>query len=327
MVGYSVLLVSAVEGMIDFSGIVPPDENLQQIAIFLYGLAVVSFLGGSQIPAVFLKKKSFVVQFGFSATFGFMLLLITILCQTTLRPLNETVLKPFFLNYPTIAMEYLSIPYLFMIFIDVYLSGRFSVFSWRRFGSFFGGTFLHPRRTFEEISRHRSILFSLVAAILVSVVWIVRTAVFSLTGFVPARWSFFPFNISESLELVLKTTLTIPAMLLLWLFGGVLLHTAVQQHGGNESYSNLASLLGFTFLPSLVTIVVDLLEMGLQTGNSLVPNVAFLLLGFGIPLVLWPLILVTFAIQTSQKLSARSASLTAIIAFLPLFILFSRVFL
>ena len=287
-----------------------------------------SFLGGSQIPAVFLKKKSFIVQFGFSATFGLMLLLITILNDTTLNPLNETILKPFFSNYPVIAIEYLSIPYFFMIFIDLHLSGRLSAFSWKQFSQFLGGTFLHPRRTFEEVRYHRSILFSLVSVILVSVVWIARTAAFSQVDFVPARWRFIPVSIGEPLELVSKTMLIIPAVLLLWLTVSVLIYVVARQLGGTGNYSGIVSLTGFAFLPSLITIVVDLLEMGIYPiENSLMLDVIFLILGFIIPLVLWSMLLVIFAIKTSDELSSRRASLTAIVGFLPLFILLALTFL
>ncbi|MCW3985058.1 MAG: YIP1 family protein [Candidatus Bathyarchaeota archaeon] len=311
----------------DLSGVVPSDDRVKQIIIFVYGLSIVSFLGGSQIPAIFLRKRSFIVQFGFSITFGFMLLLITILNDTTLNPLNETILKPFFLNYPVIAAEYLSIPYFFMIFIDLYLSGRLSAFSWGHFRRFFGGTFLHPRRTFEEVSYDQSILFSLVSVVLISVAWIVRTVVFSLADFVPTRWSFVPFSIGEPLELVSRTVLIIPAALLFWLIMSVLVHVAARQLGGTSSHSRIASLLGFVFLPSLITIAVDLLEIGLQIENSLLLNVIFLIFGFVIPLVLWPLILVIFAVRTSEMLSWRSTSLAAIIGFLPLFILLTFAFL
>lgn len=327
LVCYTILLTSAVESIMDLSGVVPPDNNIKQIIIFLYGLAVVSFLGGSQIPAVFLKKKSFVVQFGFSATFGFMLLLITILNDATLNPLNDAILKPFFLNYPVVAVEYLSIPYFFMIFIDLHLSGRLNAFSWRHLRQFLGGTFLHSRRTFEEVINHRSILFSLVSTVLVSVAWIIRTVAFSLADFVPARWRFIPFSMGEPLELVSKITLIIPMVLLLWLAASALTHIIAQQLDGEGSRYELASLLGFAFLPSLITIVVDLLETGLQIENLLVPSVIFLILGFVIPLVLLPFILVTFAVQSSEGLSLRSASLTAIIGFLPLFILLTLTFL
>ncbi len=327
LVCYSVLLASAVESIIDLSGVVPSDDNIKHIIIFLYGLAIVSFLGGSQIPAIFLKKRSFIVQFGFSITFGFMLILITILNDTTLNPLHETILKPFFLNYPVIAVEYLSIPYFFMIFIDLYLSGRLSAFSWRYFSQFLGGTFLHPRRTFDEVSYNQSILFSLVSVVIVSVTWIIRTVAFSLADFVPTRWRFVPFSIGEPLELVSRTVLIIPAALLLWLITSVLVHVAARQLGGTGSHSRTASLLGFAFLPSLITIAVDLLEIGLQIENSFLLYVIFLIFGFVIPLVLWPLILVIFAIQTSERLSWRSASLAAIIGFLPLFILLTLAFL
>lgn len=327
LVCYSILLTSAVESIMDLSGVVPSDDRVKQIIIFIYGLSIVSFLGGSQIPAIFLKKRSFIVQFGFSITFGFMLLLITMLNDTTLNPLNETILKPFFLNYPVIAAEYLSIPYFFMIFIDLYLSGRLSAFSWGHFRRFFGGTFLHPRRTFEEVSYDRSILFSLVSVVLISVAWIVRTVVFSLADFVPIRWRFVPFSIGEPLELVSRTVLIIPAALLLWLIMSVLVHVAARQLGGTGSPSRIASLLGFVFLPSLITIAVDLLEIGLQIENLLLLDVIFLIFGFVIPLVLWPLILVIFAVQTSEMLSWRGASLAAIIGFLPLFILLTLAFL
>jgi len=306
----------------------PPDDNLKQIVIFVYGLAIVSFLGGSQIPAVFLRKKSFVIQFGFSAAFGLMLLLINVVNETTLKTLNEITLKPFFLNYPTIAVEYLSIPYFFMIFIDLHLSGRLSAFSWRHFDQFFKGAFLHPRRTFEEVTRYQSILFSLVSVVLVSVVWVIRGIVFSMGNFVPARWRFVSFNISEPLELVSKITLIIPTALLLWLLTSALVHVTVKRFGGKGSYSKTASLLGFAFLPSLMTVAVDLLETGLYSvGNSLVLDAVFLILGFVIPLVLWPVILVVFAIQASEKLSLRSASLTAVVVFLPLFVLLTLTFL
>ena len=327
LVCYSILLTSAVESIIDLSGVVPSDDRVKQIIIFLYGLAIVSFLGGSQIPAIFLKKRSFIVQFGFSVTFGFMLLLITILNDTTLNLINETILKPFFLNYPVIAAEYLSIPYFFMIFIDLYLSGRLSAFSWEHFRQFFSGTFLHPRRTFEEVSCHQSILFSLVSVVLISVAWIVRTVVFSLADFIPTRWRFVPFSIGEPLELVSRTVLIIPVALLLWLITSVLVHVAARQLGGTGSHSRTASLLGFAFLPSLITIAVDLLEIGFQIENLLLLDVIFLIFGFVIPLVLWPLILVIFAVQTSGMLSWRSASLAAIIGFLPLFTLLTLTFL
>ncbi len=328
LVCYSILLTSAAESVIDFSGIVPSDESIQQIIIFVYGLAIVSFLGGSQIPAVFLKKKSFVIQFGFSATFGLMLLFITILNDTAFQPLNDIVLKPFFLTYPVIALEYLSIPYFFMIFIDFYLSERLNAFSWRKFIRFFGGTFFHPRSTFEEIGYHRSILFSLVAVVSVSLAWIIRIVALSMVDFVPVRWQFIPLNFGVSLELVSKTVLIVPAMVLLWLAVSVLVHVVGKRLGGNGGYSGTASLLGFAFLPSIIAIVVDFFEaVFYPIKNSFALDLIFLTLSFVVTLLLWPLMLSTFAIQKSENFSFRSASLPTTVIFLPLFILLALIFL
>jgi len=327
LVCYSILLTSAAESIIDLSGFVPSDDNIQQIIVFIYGLAIVSFLGGSQIPAVFLKKKSFIIQFGFSVTFGLMLLLITILNDTAFQPLNDAILKPLFLACPVVALEYLSIPYFFMIFIDLYLSGRLSAFSWRNFIQFLRGTLFHPRSTSEEICHRRSILFSLVTVTLVSLAWIVRTVALSATDFVPVRWLFIPLILGESLELVSKTVLIVPAMILLWLVVSVSVHVAGKRLGGNGGYSDAASLLGFAFLPSVITIIVDFFEaVFYPIKNSLALNLVFLTLGFIFTLVLWPLLLSTFALQTSENLSFRSASVPAIVIFLPLFILFALVF-
>jgi hypothetical protein len=315
-----------VESIIESTGIIPSDENTKQIITFIYGLAVVSFLGGSQIPAVFLKKKSFVIQFGFSATFGLMLLLLNPLNATSLRSINDSTLT-FFSSYPVIAIEYLSIPYLFMIFIDLYLDRHLDAFSWRRFGQFLKGIILHPRETFEEIMRHRSILFSLVTVVLVSAIWTIRTAVFFFSDFVPTRWRFLPFDVVELLEPVTRVVLIVPAAIILWLITSGLIHIIIRRSGGNGGFTRIASLLGFAFLPSLIAIAVDILEMRLQVGNSLAPNVVFLLFGFVIPLTLWPLILVSFAIQKLENIRLRRACLLATAFFLPLFILLTRVFL
>ncbi len=331
LVCYSVLLVSAVESLVDLLDFMSTDSYAKQVVIFLYGLAVVSFLGGSQIPAVFLRKKSFIVQFGFSAAFGFMLLLLTILGETNLEPLKNTVFRPFFSSYPVIALEYLSIPYLFMIFIDLYLSGRLSAFSVKRFIRFLSGTFLHPRSTFQEVIHKRSTLFSTVSVMLVCVAWIVRAvAVSSSTGFVPARWYFVPLSIGESLgiDILFKTAVITPAMLLVWLIASVLVYLVARLLGGAGSYSKVVSLLGFAFLPSLITVAVDFLEIAVYPiKDSFVLSAIFLVLGFAIPLVLWPLILATLAVQTSESLAWKRAALTVCTVFLPLFILLILVFL
>ncbi|UCE95511.1 MAG: hypothetical protein JSV51_07245 [Candidatus Bathyarchaeota archaeon] len=331
LVCYSILLTSVVESLIDFSSILPPGDYPKQILIFLYGLAIVSFLGGSQIPAVFLKKKSFMVQFSFSATFGFMLLLITILNESTLQPLNDMILKPFFFRYPIIALEYLAIPYLFMVFIDFYLSGRLSAFSSGIFGHFFSGMFFHPRRTFKEIAYRQSILFSLVSIVLVSIIWVARSIVFFLMDFIPARWRLVPVMGAGELlngDILFKTMMTIPATLTIWLAASFLIHLVMQQFGRKSSVSSLASLLGFVFLPSLLTVGVDLLEVSIfPAGNFLVVDVIFFISAFLIPLVLWPLVLVAIALRTVEMFLQRGALMLAMILFLSLFIPLVLVFL
>ncbi len=328
IVFYSLFQVSVVESLLDFSKIAIAEGTWKQIVIFLYGLAVVSFLGGSQVPAVFLKKKSFVVQFTFSAMFGLVLLLITMFSENVLGRFNQAALKPFFTNHPVIALEYLSIPYLFMVFLDLYLSGRLGEFSWRHFPLFLSGTFLHPRRTYSEIISHPSVMFSFLSIVLVSVAWIARSVAFS-TAFTPARWHFISLSIGESSDPISRIALILPAVLLTWLTVPILVHVTMRHNVGRGSYFDTLSLLGFAFLPSLITIAVDLLEFGLQAGNLLEPgpNVIFLFLGFVIPLVVWPLVLATLAIQTSGQLPLRSAGLTAGATFLPLFVLLVAAFL
>ena len=326
LVGYSILLTSVIESLIAFSNITPPDEEAEQIIVFLYGLAVVSFLGGSQIPAVFLKKRSFTVQFGFSATFGLMLLTINVLHETSLSPIREAI-QPFFLTYPTIAVEYLAIPYFFMIFIDLHLSGRLHAFSWTDFRSYLAGTFLHPRRTFTNILLHRSTLFSLGSALLVSVAWTARTVALSATDFVPARWQFLPYNVGEPLGFVSKVTLTIPGVLLTWLIASVLVHVATKRWGGTGQLSQPASLLGFAFLPSLMAIVVDLAELGLNAGPQRLPSTVFFFAGFAIPLVVWPLLLAAVAAQQAETITIQKAILTTTLTFLPFVLLLAKVFL
>jgi hypothetical protein len=326
LVGYSILLTSVIESLIDFSNITPPDEKAEQIIVFLYGLAVVSFLGGSQIPAVFLKKRSFTVQFGFSATFGLMLLTINVLHETSLSPIREAI-KPFFLTYPIIAVEYLAIPYFFMIFIDLHLGGRLHAFSWTDFRRYLTGTFIHPRRTFTDILLHGSTLFSLGSALLVSVAWIARSVALSTTSFVPARWRFLPYNIGEPLGFVSKVTLTIPSVLITWLTASVLVHLLTKRWGGTGQLSKPTSLLGFALLPSLTVIAVDLAELALNTGPQRVPSTVFFFAGFAIPLVVWPLMLAAVAAQKSETVTFLKAIVTTILTFLPFTLLLARMFL
>jgi hypothetical protein len=327
LVCYSIFLTSVVKSIIDLTNIAPPNDDIRQIAIFLYGLAIVSFLGGSQIPGAFLKRRSFVVQFCFSAMFGLILLLINILNNATLTSLEVTVLKPFFMSYPIVAVEYLSIPYLFMIFIDLHLHERMKAFSWRRFTQFLKGTLLHPQKTFEEVLLRRSALYSLTITVFVSAALIARTVAFSTTDLILSRWQFLSFRTHEPLNFIPKISLIIPCMLFLWLGVSVLVHIMAHQLNGKGNYFKNASLLGFAFLPFLTVVAVDLIELAIQTGNSIVLTAIFFVLDFIIPIVLWPLVLATFIIKVSEKLPFRRAILVATLAFLPWIVLFTIVFL
>lgn len=313
---YSILMVSAVESMITLSPLAPPNDRTKQIIIFIYGLAVVSFMGGSQIPAVFMKKKSFTVQFAFSAVFGFILLLVTFLNESTFNQLNQSTLIPFFSTYPLIALEYMSIPYLFMVFLDLYLHGRLSSFSWKDFRQHITGTFMHPWQTFEDVFFHRSVLFSLVSVVLVAFVWVLRDLVLFLQpSFAPARWFLVPLRIGETSDLVSRASVMVPVGLSIWLIGSGLAHLVAEQLGGENSYLDVASLLGLSFLPSSMIIAVDVLELGVASFG--IPRILFQILSF-IPLVLWPLILTALAIRTSKNLSIPRAILPAIAAALPI---------
>jgi hypothetical protein len=107
-----------------------------------------------------------------------------------------------------------------------------------------------------------------------------------------------------------------------------LLHGVSRQLGGKNSYSSVLSLMGFTFLPFLMTVVVDLLEIGIfQAMNNLVLDIALLISGFFIPLILWPLALIAFVIQISQRFPLRQTVLTTVIAFFPWFALTVLLFL
>ena len=326
IVCYSILLLSAAESIIDLL-IAQPEDHLKQIVTFLYGFAVVSFLGGAQVPAVFLKKKSFTLQFVFATTFGFFLLLITILNETILNTINELTIKPLFMEYPIIALEYLAIPYLSMIFLDMYLSGRLEAFSWRELATFIRGVLLRPIRTFEEIIYCNSITFSLVVVISVSMVFIARTTLFSLLEFTPSRWSVFPFQAWFALGLVMKVALMVPILLLLWIGTAGLAYVVAQRLDGISSYSDLASLSGFALLPTSTLIFFDFLEYSLQAGNIFLPKAVFLTLGFLVPLVSWPLILAVLAIKVSEGISYKAAAFTGTMTFLPFFLLFARTFL
>ena len=323
---YCILLTSAAETILEFVPSVHENSYLQHIVIFIYALAIVSFLGGSQVPAVCLRKKSFIVQFVFSAIFGLILLLITVLNSTVLDSFNEALLSPFFRSYPIIALEYLAIPYIFMIYLDLYLGGRLNEFSWNHFSQYVKGTFFRPRNTFEELILHRSAAFSFVAIILVSSVWIARIAVFAETSFIPSRWIYFDFNIGLQMNQVSLMALVVPTLLLFWLTMSALSHLVGQRLDCIGCFSDAASLLGFCLLPSSIVVLADLIEFGLGA-TLLVPSTILFIVGFFIPAVVWPLILTVIAIKISRGLSWRSSSLVAAVSFLPLFIVLTRIFL
>ena len=328
LVFYAILLPFAMQSIIDLT--IKPfwtlSENIESLVIFVYGLAVVSFLGGTQIPAIFLKKKRFIIQFGFSALFGLMLLILPLLFnETNFQSLAG--LKSFFLSYPIVALAYLFIPYFFMILIDFYVEGRLRAFSFKSFKEFSGGIFLHPKSTIEEIALRKSTLFSLVAVILVSIAWMVHGVVSSLSGFGSTGWSFLPFNIYTDLGLVNGVTLTVPLVLLAWLIISAVVHAVELRLGGDCCYSETAGLLGFSFMPSLVAVVIGVTQIFLSSQNVILPDIVYFGLGFLIPLVLWALALVVLMVRESAGLSSRKAIFTAAVAFLPLYILLTQIFL
>jgi hypothetical protein len=325
LVAYLVPLFSVLESIINLSGIVLLDENLHDLIVFLYGLGVVSFLGGSQIPAVFLKRRSFVIQFGFSAAFGLILLLIAWLNQTIFKPLN--VLMPIFSTHPVIALEYLAIPYLCMISIDLYLSGRFTRFSLTDMARHLMGTISRPRRAFEQVLGHQSVLFSLVSAVITSTVWLGRTVVVSPGSFVPARWRVIPVSINITQEVASQAALILPAIVVFWLSASTLVHVVARRFGGEGSHHDVAALLGFTLVPSWIAVAVDFLEIGLHVGNHFAAQAVFIFSGFVVPLIMWPFILATFATKAAHGLSWRAAGVTSALSFLPLLMLLTLTFL
>ena len=79
-------------------------------------------------------------------------------------------------------------------------------------------------------------------------------------------------------------------------------------------------------MPIVLAIVSDLLELGFQAAGLAVPAAFFLMLGFLLPLVLWPLVLIVIAVQTYYLLSTRSAVTVALPALIPLLLLAFAIF-
>jgi hypothetical protein len=311
---YAILQVSAVESLILLSPITPPEDNFKQLIVFVYGFAVISFMGGSQVPAVFMKKRSYTVQFVFNAIFGFILLLVTFLHESTFTQISNSTFIPFFSDYPVVALEYLSIPYLVMIFFDLYLHGHLSEFSWEDCSEYLKSWILHPHRTVESLFYQHSVLYSLFSVVLVSGVWIVRSIILSLNpGFTLSRWVLAAPNIGQSLDPISRASLMIPVGLALWIFGSALTHVLADGLGGDGSSREVACLLGVSLLPSSLIIVVDLLE--LATVNSGIPTSLFLMIDFLILLV-WPFILMSISVKMSENLSVLRAGLSSTAAIL-----------
>ncbi len=316
---YSIFQVSAAESFIDRSGLqIFEDTHVKQVAIFLYGLAVVSFLGGSQIPNVFLKKKTFTVQFVFNATFGFILLLITIGNEGILSSLNKPALNSFFADHPSVALEYLAIPYVAMFLLDAHAHERLKEFSWSALGEFSKGIFLKPKKTFEEIVIHQSTLFSFAATVIIAVIWIIRDVAFYFLNFLPARENLIPF-LCNMLNPAQKVTLTIPSLLLTWIIVSFLVSLATNRLGGRGGFAETASVAGFIFWPILIAVFADLIEFALFESAIQTSEALFLVFGLLIPFILWPTILLVLAIRTVESISTPRATLVATI-FLPVII-------
>ena len=311
---YSILQISAVESLIRFSPINPPNEKVKQIIVFVYGLAVVSFMGGSQIPAVFMKKKSYTVQFAFNAIFGFILLLVTFLNDPAFSQFHNPMFYSFFEKYPPIALEYLSIPYFFMIYLDLYQHKHLGDFSWSDCREYLTNLILHPHRAIESIFYRHSVLYSLFSIVFTSVVWVLREIILTFQpSFTLSRWMIFSSNIGNAFDPVFRASLMIPIGLSLWLLGSCLTYVLAEGLGGEGSFLEVLSLLGIALLPSSMIVVVDIIELGVA-GFGL-PAAIFLILDF-IFLVVWPFILITVAIGISKNLSVPRASLSAVAAVL-----------
>ena len=310
---YSIFQVSAAESFIDRSELqVFEDTDVKQMAIFLYGLAVVSFLGGSQVPAVFLKRKTFTVQFVFSLAFGFILLLITVGNEGILSALNDHALKSFFVDHPLAALEYLIIPYVVMFVLDAHAHNRLTEFSWSKLWEFSRGIILRPWKTFDEIVIQQSKLFSLVAIFITAVIWIMRDAVFYVLDFLPARTSLVP-SLGTILNPMQKMMLTIPSLLLAWLIISVLTSFAADRLGGRGGLSEMMALTGFVFWPMLIAGFVDLVEFAFFEATIQTSEPLFLVIGFLVPFVLWPLALLVLAIRIAESISTLQAILASLI--------------
>jgi len=295
----------------------------------LFGF-VVSFLGSSLVTSHFLGKRSYVLQAALSVTFSILSFFATYYATegwAVWINLRENPGRIF--PNQIVGSEYMLLWLFILIIFHLYSEGRLGTFSWRSLGQFLRGVFLHPRRTFEDIHCLNSTLFSFATVLLFGVVLSVRAAAFPQNPS-PERWRTLLLHAQlPNAWYALRIYVAIPIVLLFWWTLSILACVLARRFGGISSYSEVASLLGFTFLPSLVTIPVDLLDIGfLQTANlPLILEALLLLFDFVIPIVLWPLMLAAFAIKISERITLPRATLIGVTMFLPLFFLLSIAFL
>ena len=180
--------------------------------------------------------------------------------------------------------------------------------------------FLRPKKTFEEIVIHQSTLFSFATTVMVAVIWIVRDVVFYFLDFLPARESLVPF-FSNMLNPTLKVTVRIPCLLLTWIIVSFLVSHAASRLGGRGSFSEMASVVGFVFWPTLIAVFADLIEFALFESAIRTSEALFFVFGLLIPFILWPTILLVLAIRTAECISTPRAILVSMI-FVPVIIPF-----
>ena len=294
----------------------------------LFGF-IVSFLGSSLVVSHFLGKRSYILQAALSVTFSIFSFFATYYATEGWGfwiALRENPGRIF--PNQIVASQYMLLWLFILIIFHLYSEGRLRTFCWRSLSQFLRGVFLHPRQTFEDINSLNSTLFSFATALLFGVTLSIRAATFPQSPR-PERWEalLLQGQLPDAWN-TLRIYAAIPIVLLFWWTLSILISVVARRFGGISGYSEVASLLGFTFLPSLTTIPVDLLDIGfLQAANPPLLQALLLLFDFVIPIVLWPLTLATFAIKISERITWPRAALIGVTVYLPLFFLLSAAFL
>ena len=299
-------------------------EEYLPIIKVVYGF-LISFLGGSMVTSFFLEKRSFMVQCALSIGFGLLAVWATRTAEGMLQQIPEGIFQN-----TVISLEYLLLPVFILVLFDSYSSGRLRAFSWKNFLHFLKKVIFHPKRAFEEIMSQCSVLFSFFSVLLVGALWTIRAAATLTLNPAPSHWETADYVIGKlpDVWVTWRVSLVIPIIVLFWWMISSLVHVIARRLDGRGSSSTVTSLLGFAFVPSLITILVDFLEIELlQKRDSFLLNNALLLSDLVIPLILWPLLLAALAIKTSEKLSWFRSILIAAAVFSPLFILLSIMFL